>query len=247
MRRGQLGRERSNDRPNGSCRSRSTGIAGRVSARQERLRYAAALTEHSRQEEILHPRHRGPRPDELEAHSAHRRRPGPHRSHAVRAGDLLRRPVVSGGDRLRRCQVPGHRQRRNDVRVQLSARQAAGDDRRRRERSRMVHHGGSHTLVVREAYMALPEERPYAVGAQVHGGDDDVTVCPQRHRHARPGRHHCRTAARGRPYRHRQRSRPCGTGHPQLPARPRTAGQGASRPPQGPVAVGQDPAATPGA
>lgn len=35
---------------------------------------------------------------------------------------------------------------------------------------------GTHTLVVREAFMALPEERPYLVGAQVHGGDDDVTV-----------------------------------------------------------------------
>ncbi|MEV0210899.1 polysaccharide lyase family 7 protein [Streptomyces sp. NPDC050788] len=35
---------------------------------------------------------------------------------------------------------------------------------------------GTHTLVVREAFTALPEERPYVVGAQVHGGDDDVTV-----------------------------------------------------------------------
>ncbi|WP_053196761.1 polysaccharide lyase family 7 protein [Streptomyces viridochromogenes] len=35
---------------------------------------------------------------------------------------------------------------------------------------------GTHTLVVREAFMTLPEERPYLVGAQVHGGDDDVTV-----------------------------------------------------------------------
>ncbi|MEV0633874.1 polysaccharide lyase family 7 protein [Streptomyces sp. NPDC050619] len=35
---------------------------------------------------------------------------------------------------------------------------------------------GTHTLVVREAFMALPDERPYLVGAQVHGGDDDVTV-----------------------------------------------------------------------
>jgi Alginate lyase len=35
---------------------------------------------------------------------------------------------------------------------------------------------GTHTLVVREAFMALPEDRPYLVGAQVHGGDDDVTV-----------------------------------------------------------------------
>ncbi|AZQ38988.1 polysaccharide lyase family 7 protein [Streptomyces cyaneochromogenes] len=35
---------------------------------------------------------------------------------------------------------------------------------------------GTHTLAVREAFMALPRERPYVVGAQVHGGDDDVTV-----------------------------------------------------------------------
>ncbi|MEV0218357.1 polysaccharide lyase family 7 protein [Streptomyces sp. NPDC050704] len=35
---------------------------------------------------------------------------------------------------------------------------------------------GTHTLVVREAFMTLPEERPWLVGAQVHGGDDDVTV-----------------------------------------------------------------------
>jgi hypothetical protein len=35
---------------------------------------------------------------------------------------------------------------------------------------------GTHTLVVREAFTALPEERPWLVGAQVHGGDDDVTV-----------------------------------------------------------------------
>ncbi|MGP4005986.1 polysaccharide lyase family 7 protein [Streptomyces sp. 4N124] len=35
---------------------------------------------------------------------------------------------------------------------------------------------GTHTLVVNEAFMALPKERPYLVGAQVHGGDDDVTV-----------------------------------------------------------------------
>lgn len=35
---------------------------------------------------------------------------------------------------------------------------------------------GTHTLVVREAFTALPEDRPYVVGAQVHGGDDDVTV-----------------------------------------------------------------------
>lgn len=35
---------------------------------------------------------------------------------------------------------------------------------------------GVHTLAVREAFTALPDERPYLVGAQVHGGDDDVTV-----------------------------------------------------------------------
>lgn len=35
---------------------------------------------------------------------------------------------------------------------------------------------GTHTLVVREAFTALPAERPWVVGAQVHGGDDDVTV-----------------------------------------------------------------------
>ncbi|MFG2024134.1 polysaccharide lyase family 7 protein [Streptomyces sp. NPDC048825] len=35
---------------------------------------------------------------------------------------------------------------------------------------------GTHTLVVTEAFMALPEEKPHLVGAQVHGGDDDVTV-----------------------------------------------------------------------
>ncbi|MFJ8538387.1 polysaccharide lyase family 7 protein [Streptomyces sp. NPDC093591] len=35
---------------------------------------------------------------------------------------------------------------------------------------------GTHTLVVREAFTALPAERPWLVGAQVHGGDDDVTV-----------------------------------------------------------------------
>jgi len=35
---------------------------------------------------------------------------------------------------------------------------------------------GTHTLVVTEAFTALPEDRPYLVGAQVHGGDDDVSV-----------------------------------------------------------------------
>lgn len=35
---------------------------------------------------------------------------------------------------------------------------------------------GKHTLTVTEAFMALPKEKPQVVGAQVHGGDDDVTV-----------------------------------------------------------------------
>ncbi|WP_033320117.1 polysaccharide lyase family 7 protein [Streptomyces yerevanensis] len=35
---------------------------------------------------------------------------------------------------------------------------------------------GKHTLVVTEAFMARPKEKPQVVGAQVHGGDDDVTV-----------------------------------------------------------------------
>jgi hypothetical protein len=35
---------------------------------------------------------------------------------------------------------------------------------------------GTHTLVVTEAFTALPKEKPHLVGAQVHGGDDDVTV-----------------------------------------------------------------------
>lgn len=35
---------------------------------------------------------------------------------------------------------------------------------------------GTHTLTVREAFTHLPEKRPYVVGAQIHGGDDDVTV-----------------------------------------------------------------------
>ncbi|MGW0711381.1 polysaccharide lyase family 7 protein [Streptomyces sp. NPDC002643] len=35
---------------------------------------------------------------------------------------------------------------------------------------------GTHTLEVTEAFMALPEDKPHVVGAQVHGGDDDVTV-----------------------------------------------------------------------
>lgn len=35
---------------------------------------------------------------------------------------------------------------------------------------------GTHTLVVTEAFTALPKKKPHLVGAQVHGGDDDVTV-----------------------------------------------------------------------
>ncbi|MBC9724772.1 polysaccharide lyase family 7 protein [Streptomyces sp. TRM68367] len=35
---------------------------------------------------------------------------------------------------------------------------------------------GRHTLAVTEAFTALPAEKPHLVGAQVHGGDDDVTV-----------------------------------------------------------------------
>ncbi|WP_226961380.1 MULTISPECIES: polysaccharide lyase family 7 protein [Streptomyces] len=35
---------------------------------------------------------------------------------------------------------------------------------------------GTHTLTVREAFTALPEDKPHVVGAQIHGGDDDVTV-----------------------------------------------------------------------
>ncbi|QLH19609.1 polysaccharide lyase family 7 protein [Streptomyces sp. Rer75] len=35
---------------------------------------------------------------------------------------------------------------------------------------------GTHTLVVNEAFMALPNDKPHLVGAQIHGGDDDVTV-----------------------------------------------------------------------
>ncbi|WP_149829174.1 polysaccharide lyase family 7 protein [Streptomyces tailanensis] len=35
---------------------------------------------------------------------------------------------------------------------------------------------GKHTLVVTEAFTALPKKKPQVVGAQVHGGDDDVTV-----------------------------------------------------------------------
>ncbi|WP_431045619.1 polysaccharide lyase family 7 protein [Streptomyces sp. P1-3] len=35
---------------------------------------------------------------------------------------------------------------------------------------------GTHTLAVTEAFTALPNDKPHLVGAQVHGGDDDVTV-----------------------------------------------------------------------
>ncbi|WP_307630521.1 polysaccharide lyase family 7 protein [Streptomyces turgidiscabies] len=35
---------------------------------------------------------------------------------------------------------------------------------------------GTHTLVVTEAFTALPDDKSHLVGAQVHGGDDDVTV-----------------------------------------------------------------------
>ncbi|MEO3755860.1 polysaccharide lyase family 7 protein [Streptomyces sp. B6B3] len=35
---------------------------------------------------------------------------------------------------------------------------------------------GTHTMVVTEAFVALPNDKPHLVGAQVHGGDDDVTV-----------------------------------------------------------------------
>ncbi|QKW11110.1 polysaccharide lyase family 7 protein [Streptomyces sp. NA04227] len=35
---------------------------------------------------------------------------------------------------------------------------------------------GRHTLTVREAFTHLPEDKPHVVGAQIHGGDDDVTA-----------------------------------------------------------------------
>lgn len=35
---------------------------------------------------------------------------------------------------------------------------------------------GTHTLDVELAFTSLPEGKPHVVGAQVHGGDDDVTV-----------------------------------------------------------------------
>ncbi|MFD5318805.1 polysaccharide lyase family 7 protein [Streptomyces sp. NPDC127098] len=35
---------------------------------------------------------------------------------------------------------------------------------------------GTHTMTVREAFTHLPEDKPEVVGAQIHGGDDDVTT-----------------------------------------------------------------------
>ncbi|WP_053171341.1 polysaccharide lyase family 7 protein [Streptomyces sp. SBT349] len=35
---------------------------------------------------------------------------------------------------------------------------------------------GTHTMTVREAFTHLPEVKPEVVGAQIHGGDDDVTA-----------------------------------------------------------------------
>jgi hypothetical protein len=35
---------------------------------------------------------------------------------------------------------------------------------------------GTHTLIVDEAFMALPNDKPHLVGAQIHDADDDVTV-----------------------------------------------------------------------
>ncbi|WP_234347636.1 polysaccharide lyase family 7 protein [Streptomyces specialis] len=35
---------------------------------------------------------------------------------------------------------------------------------------------GTHTMTVREAFTHLPEDKPHVVGAQIHGGDDDVTA-----------------------------------------------------------------------
>ncbi|MGP3971898.1 polysaccharide lyase family 7 protein [Streptomyces sp. 6N223] len=35
---------------------------------------------------------------------------------------------------------------------------------------------GTHVMVVREAIVALPNDKPHVVSAQVHGGDDDLTV-----------------------------------------------------------------------
>ncbi|MGW6194882.1 polysaccharide lyase family 7 protein [Kribbella sp. NPDC055110] len=35
---------------------------------------------------------------------------------------------------------------------------------------------GTHTLVVKEAFTALPAEKPHVVGAQIHDDEDDVSV-----------------------------------------------------------------------
>lgn len=35
---------------------------------------------------------------------------------------------------------------------------------------------GTHTMIVKEAFIKLPADKPHVVGAQIHGGDDDVTV-----------------------------------------------------------------------
>ncbi|MFI7065490.1 polysaccharide lyase family 7 protein [Kribbella sp. NPDC050124] len=35
---------------------------------------------------------------------------------------------------------------------------------------------GTHTLTVKEAFVKLPAGKPHVVGAQIHGGDDAVTV-----------------------------------------------------------------------
>lgn len=35
---------------------------------------------------------------------------------------------------------------------------------------------GTHTMVFREAFNKLPNDKPHVVGAQIHDGDDDVTV-----------------------------------------------------------------------
>lgn len=35
---------------------------------------------------------------------------------------------------------------------------------------------GTHTMTVREAFTHLPKDKPHVVGAQIHGGNDDVTA-----------------------------------------------------------------------
>lgn len=35
---------------------------------------------------------------------------------------------------------------------------------------------GKHTMVVNEAFTAVPNDKPHVVGAQIHGGDDDFAV-----------------------------------------------------------------------